>query len=367
MGLSIMPIEKSDLKQYKADMQEAFQLGAIEGGFPMEACEVILPEKDIDCSLSKQSAIAYKAMLDGEMVGGAIIVLNRRNRSGELDFLYVRHSHQGRGVGKFMWFEIERLHPEIKVWETCTPYFERRNLHFYVNVCGFRVTAYWNEHFPDPHASIIGGEERLPDGSDDGGGMLGFRKEIKPDSSVFRLTHHICTKRLVLRSYKESDLQPYSRLVTNPRVNCFRDIEYGDIGDVEKELSGKISDSSAVDLVVALADTDDFIGFLFAGFEECRDTLSVGWNFLPEYCSKGYAFEAAQAYFDLLFNEYGIRRITAFTEDDNLSSQKLCKKLGMRLEGLFKEYISFVNNTDGTPHYENTYSWAILKDEWKRL
>ena len=37
----------------------------------------------------------------------------------------------------------------------------------------------------------------------------------------------------------------------------------------------------------------------------------------------------------------------------------------MRQEGLFKEFISFVKNPDGTPHYENTYQYAILKKEWE--
>jgi len=36
----------------------------------------------------------------------------------------------------------------------------------------------------------------------------------------------------------------------------------------------------------------------------------------------------------------------------------------MRKEGLFIEFISFMNNQDGTPHYENTYQYAILKKEW---
>lgn len=36
----------------------------------------------------------------------------------------------------------------------------------------------------------------------------------------------------------------------------------------------------------------------------------------------------------------------------------------MRLEGKFKEFISFVNNADGTPKYENTWQYAILKKEW---
>ena len=45
---------------------------------------------------------------------------------------------------------------------------------------------------------------------------------------------------------------------------------------------------------------------------------------------------------------------------------RLCEKLGMRREGLFLEFISFVNNPDGTPRYENTYQYAILKKEWNK-
>ena len=60
----------------------------------------------------------------------------------------------------------------------------------------------------------------------------------------------------------------------------------------------------------------------------------------------------------------GARRIYAYTEDYNIHCQKLCEKLGMRQEGLFIEYIAFVNNSDGTPKYENTYQYAILKKDW---
>jgi hypothetical protein len=37
----------------------------------------------------------------------------------------------------------------------------------------------------------------------------------------------------------------------------------------------------------------------------------------------------------------------------------------MRREGLFMEFVSFINNPDGTPLYENTVQYAILKREWK--
>lgn len=60
-----------------------------------------------------------------------------------------------------------------------------------------------------------------------------------------------------------------------------------------------------------------------------------------------------------------IRRIYAYVEDYNLSSQRLCEKLGMRREGLFKEFVSFVNDEDGVPIYENTMQYAMLKKEWR--
>ena len=42
------------------------------------------------------------------------------------------------------------MHPEVTVWETVTPYFEKRNIHFYVNRCGFHIVEYFNEHHCAP-------------------------------------------------------------------------------------------------------------------------------------------------------------------------------------------------------------------------
>lgn len=42
-----------------------------------------------------------------------------------LDLLFVKYGTQSKGIGKKIWFEIEKLYPETKVWETYTPYFEK--------------------------------------------------------------------------------------------------------------------------------------------------------------------------------------------------------------------------------------------------
>ncbi len=167
MSLQLLPLSPQDLPQFKSDMQCAFQQGAAEYGFPPE--EEILPEAHIDASLNSPAAMAYKALLEGEMVGGAIVTLDPESRSGHLDFLYVKSGCQGHGIGKFLWFAIEEKHPEISLWETCTPDFEKRNIHFYVNVCRFAIVEYFHAGHPDPHA---------PEGMEEDG-MFAFRKELK--------------------------------------------------------------------------------------------------------------------------------------------------------------------------------------------
>ncbi|MDE6782066.1 MAG: acetyl-CoA sensor PanZ family protein, partial [Ruminococcus sp.] len=126
MNFELLPLNDEDMMKFKRDMQEAFQKGAGE-----EFADVteILPEKDIDESLKKTGSAAYKAVVDGKMLGGAIVVTDSETQHNHLDFLYVKYGTQNKGLGQMIWNEIEKLYPETKVWETCTPYFEKRNIH----------------------------------------------------------------------------------------------------------------------------------------------------------------------------------------------------------------------------------------------
>ncbi len=363
MNLTLLPVTPADLPQFKRDMQEAFQKGAEEGGFPADM--EILPEADIDRSLNAAGSAAYKAVLDGSMAGGAIVVLHPERQEGHLDFLYVKHGVQSRGVGKFIWFAIEKKHPEITVWETCTPYFEKRNLHFYVNVCRFHVTEFYNARHPDPHFP----DEQYSD--DEGGfeGMFGFRKEIAPparEESPVRIE----TPRLILRPFREGDAPAVFAYTNAQTVHCFACMHFASLQDAEKEILSRGKDGCY--LAIVRRDTGEVIGEIFAGPEktapeqETPDTWSPCWMLHPDHQGQGFAYEAARAYFDMLFREKGARRIYAWTETDNLPSQRLCEKLGMRKEGEFREFVTFVDHPDGSPLYETTLQYAILKKEWEQ-
>lgn len=167
--IELVLMSDNDIAEFKENIQNAFQKG-FEDVFGK--CEkTVLPEKDIDQSLNGKGAVAYKATLGGETVGGAVVAIDNKTQHNHLDLLYVKSGAQGKGVGKAIWSAIEKLYPKTKVWETCTPYFEKRNIHFYVNICGFHITEFFNEKHPmqDVPDDFIG------DGNE---GMFAFQKKM---------------------------------------------------------------------------------------------------------------------------------------------------------------------------------------------
>ncbi|MBR7151247.1 MAG: GNAT family N-acetyltransferase [Clostridia bacterium] len=186
----------------------------------------------------------------------------------------------------------------------------------------------------------------------------------------------ITTERLILRPFTENDAVDLFEYLHEPTVHCFFDMKISSMDEAKEEAVKRMETDCY--FAIELKDTGKVIGEIFVhpdgeGMEEdCSeggysdDTYSPCWMLNKDYHGKGYAYEAANAVFDYLFNEKGARRLYAYTEDYNIASQKLCEKLGMRQEGLFMEFISFVNDENGYPIYENTYQYAILKKEWDK-
>lgn len=161
-------LQDEQVATFKHDMQEAFQRGA-EAYFGAAYGEV-LPERDIDESLAQANSVAYAALVDGQMIGGAIISTSPEGTRGDLEFLYVKTGTQSRGVGSAIWEAIESRHPEELRWETLTPYFDRRNVYFYLNVCGFHAV----EFLRDGDNPRLDGAEAVTHNE----GMLRFEKVV---------------------------------------------------------------------------------------------------------------------------------------------------------------------------------------------
>lgn len=66
-----------------------------------------------------------------------------------------------------------------------------------------------------------------------------------------------------------------------------------------------------------------------------RDTLpdaDLGFAFLPQYWSQGYALESARASLEYGKSVLGFKRVLAITTKDNIASGKLLVKLGFKFE-----------------------------------
>ena len=172
-NITLSPLQPADREQFILDNQWAFRYGATEEfglrDNHFEEDGEIISRATIVASIDGANAETYRILLDGEIVGGAVISVNGNH--GEMELLFVNPEVHSKGIGYAAWCLIEKLHPEVTVWETTTPYFEKRNIHFYVNRCGFHIVEYFNNHHPDANDPESANEE-----SD---GMFRFQKRIR--------------------------------------------------------------------------------------------------------------------------------------------------------------------------------------------
>jgi hypothetical protein len=171
--VTLAPLEPDDKEQFVLDNQWAFKYGATEE-FGMrdnhfEENGEIISHATIEQSINHGEA--YRILLDGEKVGGVVVSIDNTYLRGELDLLFVKPDVHSKGIGYAAWCLIEKMYPEIVVWETCTPYFEKRNIHFYVNKCGFHIVEFFTKYHPDPNMSQEEGCREMDDDE-----MLRFQK-----------------------------------------------------------------------------------------------------------------------------------------------------------------------------------------------
>lgn len=149
----------------------------------------------------------------------------------------------------------------------------------------------------------------------------------------------LATPRLILRQWRDSDLQIMAEINQDPQV-----MEHFPAPKTLEETQNFIVGNRALyDQVgyflyaVELKDTHGLIGWVGlqpVGDEmPCAPAIEIGWRIGTKYWGKGYASEAAQAVVDHAFNTLGLNELVSFTTTTNKRSEKLMQRLGfMRSE-----------------------------------
>jgi hypothetical protein len=161
--ITLAVAEPADLPAFKRELQEAFAVAVVEefGSLPDGP---IPSDEDLDASISAPGAVTLRILCDARTVGGAVVTIDEATHRNSLDLFFISVGSHGRGMGHAAWQAIEARYPDTLVWQTYTPYFEKRNIHFYLNKCGFRIVEFFNRHHPDAHRPA---PSDLP-GDDDG-------------------------------------------------------------------------------------------------------------------------------------------------------------------------------------------------------
>jgi RimJ/RimL family protein N-acetyltransferase len=143
------------------------------------------------------------------------------------------------------------------------------------------------------------------------------------------------TDRLLLRPWREADLDPFAALNADPAV-----MEY-----FPKTLDRQESDSLAArfrDLfrrqgygpwaveVPVLAPFIGFVGLHHVAFEApFTPCVEIMWRLAREHWGRGYATEAARASLRHGFEQLGLDEIVSFTVPENARSRAVMERIGM--------------------------------------
>ena len=150
------------------------------------------------------------------------------------------------------------------------------------------------------------------------------------------------TDRWILRTWKDTDLLPFSMMNQDPQVMEFFPAPLSD-SETAALMQTIVSfmDQRGFGLFAAeTKDTHEFMGFI--GFNEpsfssyFTPCIEIGWRPRSRFWSQGFATEGAKACLTHGFSNLGFDEVVAFTTKMNEKSIHVMKKLGMTYDGEFE-------------------------------
>lgn len=164
------------------------------------------------------------------------------------------------------------------------------------------------------------------------------------------------TDRLILRRYRESDLQDLYEYLSNPEVVKFEPYRPMSMDEVRNNLKWRISTDEMI--AVELKNKHKMIGNVYLGKRDF-ESLEIGYVFNQDYWGKGYAKESCLALVGQAFS-HGVHRIFAECDPENPSSWKLLESLGFEREAHLKQNVYFWKDNENRPLWKDTYIYAKL-------
>lgn len=164
------------------------------------------------------------------------------------------------------------------------------------------------------------------------------------------------TERLLLRRYKEDDLQDLYEYLSNPEVVKYEPYQAMNLEQVKNNLQWRISTEEMI--AVELKSNHKMIGNVYLGKRDF-ESLELGYVFHQDYWGKGYAKESCMALIEQAFSN-NIHRIFAECDPQNPNSWRLLESMGFRREAHLLQNVYFWKDDENNPLWKDTYIYAKL-------
>jgi len=173
----------------------------------------------------------------------------------------------------------------------------------------------------------------------------------------------IQTHRLCIRPFHPQDGAALYAYLSNPSVYLF---EPGEPLSLEQAMDLAEKRSLGTDFwAVVVKNTHELVGHLYFKMMDPPEfrTWELGYIFNPVYHNLGFASESAGALLAYGFTKWGIHRVIAHCNPENVASWRVMEKIGMRREGFLRKNVFFRRDAEGNPLWQDSYAYAILAEE----
>ena len=183
---------------------------------------------------------------------------------------------------------------------------------------------------------------------------------------MLRPEYPIETERLLLRPYREDDIDVLHDIQSHPEVVRYLYWEPRTREQVEKvirESSDQIDgEGGGLTLAIQPRGSDSMVGDVVLMYHsEVHRQGEIGYVLHPDHQGHGYATEAAREMLRLGFEQLGLHRIAGRLEARNSASAAVLERLGMQLEGHLRE------NEWVKGEWQSELVYAMLATEWASL
>ena len=162
------------------------------------------------------------------------------------------------------------------------------------------------------------------------------------------------TERLILHPVKMEDAAFILKLYNSPTfIKFIGDRNLRTVEDAENYIKEKflphVEKHGYGSFVIFRKSDNRKIGNVGIYMRDGLDAADIGFSFLPEFERKGYGFEASKKLMEVAFSEFGLKKISAITTKENIASQKLIEKLGLK----FQSIVKLPDDPEDLLYYEN--------------